>query len=80
MGQTGGFRFSSPDGSDYGSGFDANYDEIVVPSPVIPSSHDSPELGSQPSASAPYVSGFDDQGRAGDPLKRPVPFFEDKMF
>ncbi len=44
----------------HGSGCSAIYDETVVPNPVFPSSEDSLELGSQPSARAPQVSGFDD--------------------
>jgi hypothetical protein len=64
MGQTGCLRSSSPDGSDDGSGCSAAsaiYDEIVVPRPVVPSSEDSPELGSQPSACAPHVPCFEDE-------------------
>ncbi len=61
MGQTSGLLSSSFDGSDDGSSTDASYDEIVVPSPVLPFSHDSLELGFQPCASVPHVSSFDDE-------------------
>jgi hypothetical protein len=57
MGQTGGLRSPSSDGSDDGSDDSANYDAIVVPSPVLPSSESSPELGSRPSARVPRVFG-----------------------
>jgi hypothetical protein len=61
MGQTGGLRSPSCDGSDDGSDDSANYDDaVVVPSPVVLSSEGSPELGYQPCARAPHVSGYDD--------------------
>ena len=55
MGQTGGLRSPSSDGSDDGSD-----GSVVYPSPVVPSSEGSPELGFQPSASTPHVSGFNE--------------------
>jgi hypothetical protein len=60
MEQMSGYCSSCSDGSDDGSNGSANYDGVVVPSPVLPSSHDSPELGVLPSASTPHVSGFDE--------------------
>ena len=61
MGQMGGLRSSSSDGSDDGSDDSANYEaSIVIPSPVVPSSEASPELGYQPCAHAPHVSCYDD--------------------
>ena len=55
MEETSGFCSSSSDGSEDGSDGSANYDAVVVPSPVVLSSEGSPELGAQPCARAPHV-------------------------
>ncbi len=62
MGQKSGTCLSSSDGSD-ASKFDSSSSvRIVVPSPVLPSSDSSPELGFPSRAGAPHVSGFDEEG------------------